>query len=128
MVETPAGCPSSLFPLNLAVFGQSCFQFNFEKSDWEVARNRCLSDGGDLIQIRTEPLQRFLERLLELQKTEKTGFWIGATDKDIESKWEWATGSFNKVVMQFTLAQNSNIRVFLISTLVLLNFYNYKVK
>lgn len=124
MVETPAGCPSSLFPLNLAVFGQSCFQFNFEKSDWEVARNQCLSDGGDLIQIRTEPLQRFLEQLLGLQKTEKTGFWIGATDKDIESKWEWATGSFNKVVMQFTLAQNSNIRVFLISTLVLLNFYN----
>ncbi|XP_022336422.2 C-type lectin domain family 4 member E-like [Crassostrea virginica] len=95
VVETPAGCPSSLFPLNLAVFGQSCFQFNFEKSDWEVARNQCLSDGGDLIQIRTEPLQRFLEQLLGLQKTEKTGFWIGATDKDIESKWEWVTDEKN---------------------------------
>lgn len=92
LIQRPAGCPDSLFPLNLATFNQLCLQFNFEKIDWEVARNRCLSDGGDLIQIRTGSLQSFLQQVLTKQNMEKTGFWIGASDRDLESQWEWVTG------------------------------------
>lgn len=92
LIQRPAGCPDSLFPLNLASFDQLCLQFNFEKIDWEVARNRCLSDGGDLIQIRNESLQTFLQQVLMSQHMEKTGFWIGASDRDLESQWEWVTG------------------------------------
>lgn len=92
LIQRPAGCPDSVFPLNLATFDQLCLQFNFEKIDWEVARNRCLSDGGDLIQIRTGILQSFLQQILTSQHMEKTGFWIGASDRDLESQWEWVTG------------------------------------
>lgn len=93
-IQRPAGCPDSVFPLNLATFDQLCLQFNFEKIDWEVARNRCLSDGGDLIQIRNESLQTFLQQVLTSQNMEKTGFWIGASDRDLESQWEWVTGKY----------------------------------
>lgn len=95
LIQRPAGCHDSLFPLNLATFDQLCLQFNFEKIDWEVARNRCLSDGGDLIQIRNESLQTFLQQVLTSQHMEKTGFWIGASDRDLESQWEWVTGDKN---------------------------------
>eukprot|EP00105_Crassostrea_gigas_P010869 XP_011426290.2 PREDICTED: C-type mannose receptor 2-like [Crassostrea gigas] len=95
LIQRPAGCPDSVFPLNLATFDQLCLQFNFEKIDWEVARNRCLSDGGDLIQIRTGILQSFLQQILTSQHMEKTGFWIGASDRDVESQWEWVTGDKN---------------------------------
>lgn len=100
LIQRPAGCPDSLFSLNLATFDQLCLQFNFEKLDWEVARNRCLSDSGDLIQIRTGSLQNFLQQLLTSQNMEKTGFWIGASDRDLESQWEWLTGKSRVIKLE----------------------------
>ncbi|XP_061196849.1 C-type mannose receptor 2-like [Saccostrea echinata] len=88
--ESSAGCPASQFPLT--TYGDTCLQFNFNHTYWGEARNSCLSDGGDLIQIRTRGLQQFLEHYLASQSGEKTGFWIGASDKDNESQWEWISG------------------------------------
>ncbi|XP_048750184.1 perlucin-like protein isoform X1 [Ostrea edulis] len=93
--DRPAGCPEDLLPQNLVTYSSACLQINFNHTNWEVARNRCLSDGGDLVQIRTEGIQRFLEHFLMSQKMEKTGFWIGASDKDTESQWEWVAGERN---------------------------------
>ncbi|XP_062619054.1 perlucin-like protein [Saccostrea cucullata] len=89
---TPTGCPASLPPINLTTYGSSCLQFNYNHTFWEEARNSCLSDGGDLLQIRSRGLQQFLEHYLASQTGEKTGFWFGASDKDNESQWEWISG------------------------------------
>ncbi|XP_078339097.1 uncharacterized protein LOC144627097 [Crassostrea virginica] len=37
-------------------------------------------------------MQQFLQRTLSIQRSEDTGFWIGASDSESESHWKWVSG------------------------------------
>lgn len=78
LIQRPAGCPDSLFPLNLATFDQLCLQFNFEKLDWEVARNRKsakLSATGSNVTKYGE------DGILDWSLRQRLGITVGVADR-----------------------------------------------
>ncbi|XP_052423974.1 hepatic lectin isoform X5 [Carassius gibelio] len=69
------------------------YQFSFyyksnEKKNWTESRRDCLKKGADLIIINNGTEQDFVMNI-----TNRTEFWIGATDTDVEGSWKWVDGS-----------------------------------
>ncbi|XP_052423973.1 C-type lectin domain family 4 member E isoform X4 [Carassius gibelio] len=69
------------------------YQFSFyyksnEKKNWTESRRDCLKKGADLIIINNRTEQDFVMNI-----TNRTEFWIGATDTDVEGSWKWVDGS-----------------------------------
>ena len=87
-------CPSNLGSSDLYTYGDLCIKVHYGNYDWVDARHQCQREGGDLIQIRDAGMQQFLQRTLSIQRSEDTGFWIGASDSESESHWKWVSGWF----------------------------------
>nr|XP_022335750.1 perlucin-like protein [Crassostrea virginica] len=85
-------CPQNLGKNDLYTYGDLCIKVYYGKYDWVDARHQCQREGGDLIQIRDAGMQQFLQRALSIQRSEDTGFWIGASDSESESHWKWVSG------------------------------------
>ncbi|XP_078336878.1 uncharacterized protein LOC111134481 [Crassostrea virginica] len=85
-------CPSNLGSSDLYTYGDLCIKVHYGNYDWVDARHQCQREGGDLIQIRDAGMQQFLQRTLSIQRSEDTGFWIGASDSESESHWKWVSG------------------------------------
>ena len=68
------------------------------KLSWPDARRDCRVQGGDLVTIQTQDVQRYIEgKMRELLWT--SGTWIGATDSDKEGTWKWvATGTCMRIL------------------------------
>ncbi|XP_059394589.1 CD209 antigen-like protein E [Carassius carassius] len=69
------------------------YQFSFyyksnEKKNWTESRQDCLKKGADLIIINNRTEQDFVMKI-----TNKTEFWIGVSDIDVEDTWKWVDGS-----------------------------------
>ncbi|XP_026104075.1 asialoglycoprotein receptor 1-like [Carassius auratus] len=69
------------------------YQFSFyyksnETKNWTESRRDCLKKGADLIIINNGTEQDFVMHI-----TNKTEFWIGATDIDVDGSWKWVDGS-----------------------------------
>lgn len=85
-------CPHNLGKSDLYTYGNFCLKVHYGNYDWVDARHQCQKEGGDLIQIRDSGMQQFLQRVLSGQRSEDTGFWIGASDSESESHWKWVAG------------------------------------
>ncbi|KAK3104917.1 hypothetical protein FSP39_013186 [Pinctada imbricata] len=66
-----------------------CLEIVLIELNWYSARNWCAHRGGDLAEIRTQPLQDSITQHLRIRNGGKNGFWIGATDTDHEGVWQW---------------------------------------
>ncbi|XP_052423972.1 hepatic lectin isoform X3 [Carassius gibelio] len=69
------------------------YQFSFyyksnEKKSWTESRRDCLKKGADLIITNNREEYDFVMNI-----TNKTEFWIGATDIDVDGSWKWVDGS-----------------------------------
>ncbi|XP_041040880.1 macrophage mannose receptor 1 [Carcharodon carcharias] len=84
----PGGCTQDWIP-----FGSKCFMFygkkEAEQLSWKNARDRCISEGGNLASVQNAKEQAFINMKLE-------GFpvnvWIGLNDINKESKYLWTEG------------------------------------
>ncbi|XP_075867989.1 C-type lectin domain family 4 member E-like isoform X3 [Nelusetta ayraudi] len=91
-VNTTKPCPPC--PKNWEEHGDQCYLFYEVATTWELARQRCQQQGGDLVRIDSREEQRFLaERLKEKMKDHDDKFWIGLTDARTEGQWLWVDGS-----------------------------------
>ncbi|XP_075867986.1 C-type lectin domain family 4 member E-like isoform X3 [Nelusetta ayraudi] len=91
-VNTTKPCPPC--PKNWEEHGDQCYLFYELATTWELARQRCQQQGGDLVRIDSREEQRFLaERLKEKMKDHEDKFWIGLTDAQTEGQWLWVDGS-----------------------------------
>ncbi|XP_026103833.1 C-type lectin domain family 4 member F-like [Carassius auratus] len=69
------------------------YQFSFyyksnETKNWTESRRDCLKKGADLIITNNREEYDFVMHI-----TNKTEFWIGATDIDVDGSWKWVDGS-----------------------------------
>ncbi|CAL1583510.1 unnamed protein product [Knipowitschia caucasica] len=74
--------------------GTKCYNFSVEslKLTWSESREKCQSNGGDLVQIKSRDEQDFLEgRVTSPSCCDR--FWIGLTDSQTEGEWLWCDGS-----------------------------------
>ncbi|XP_056323489.1 CD209 antigen-like protein B [Danio aesculapii] len=68
---------------------QSSFYFiSSEKKNWSESRRYCSDRGADLIIINNREEQDHLQKI-----SGGAEFWIGLTDIDEESRWEWVDGT-----------------------------------
>ena len=65
--------------------------FNDSKT-WKKARQKCEDEDGHLVTITSKDEQKFVEELLDDDGLQRYHYWIGATDKEDEGRWEWVTG------------------------------------
>ncbi|XP_066545870.1 hepatic lectin isoform X2 [Amia ocellicauda] len=70
---------------------RGCYLLSSEKMNWHNAEAACVEQGAHLVVINTEQEQHFFASWLE--KLPRQSFWIGLTDKNKESEWEWVDGT-----------------------------------
>ncbi|KAK3104675.1 hypothetical protein FSP39_007549 [Pinctada imbricata] len=73
-------------------FGDICIQVHYSTKDWDDARAYCRKLGGDLLEVRSSEMQLFVQNHLKATGKKPAGYWIGATDRHHEDRWEWLNG------------------------------------
>ncbi|CAH1789864.1 unnamed protein product [Owenia fusiformis] len=58
---------------------------------WEVARQKCISQGADLVIVKTVDKRDFIVSVIN--DTNSKSWWIGATDRENEGQYIWVDGS-----------------------------------
>jgi hypothetical protein len=71
-------------------FNGHTYKFYIESIDWNSAKEICKSYGGHLVTITSNEENNFL--LKNLPNSDKSFYWIGATDEIKEGIWTWVTG------------------------------------
>uniref|UniRef100_A0A8C8FS70 C-type lectin domain-containing protein n=1 Tax=Oncorhynchus tshawytscha TaxID=74940 RepID=A0A8C8FS70_ONCTS len=65
--------------------GSSCYYVSTEYKSWEESRQDCRNRGADLVVIKSEDDQTFVNWLCGV----KNYVWIGLTDSVSEGTWKW---------------------------------------
>ncbi|XP_040924464.2 C-type lectin domain family 4 member E-like [Betta splendens] len=74
--------------------GGRCYHFSSYKLTWDQSRRDCKGRGADLVQIKSEEEQSFLEYILRGSISDNEDkFWIGLTDSEEEGRWLWVDDS-----------------------------------
>ncbi|XP_006903260.1 PREDICTED: C-type lectin domain family 2 member A [Elephantulus edwardii] len=68
-------------------FGEKCFYFSADTSNWSNSRRYCNSHGSELAQIDTQKDMEFLK-----SHTGTSMHWIGL-NKEPENSWKWTNGT-----------------------------------
>lgn len=68
----------------------SCYRLFQTKTTWGLARQNCLSYGGDLVSIHNKEEDDFV---LSLKVNFWADSWYGGTDVQSEGVWTWSDGS-----------------------------------
>ncbi|KAL4240169.1 hypothetical protein ACF0H5_000963 [Mactra antiquata] len=82
-------------PTGWKSFGQNCYLYSKGKATWMDARVMCRIVDADLIVIDSAAEQAEFKKVAETYNhvLDDDGFWLGATDWEVEGKWVWeATG------------------------------------
>ena len=59
---------------------------------WTEAKERCEEEDGHLATITSQEEQDFIGSYIEENVPGKMHYWLGGTDENNESEWEWVTG------------------------------------
>uniref|UniRef100_A0A8D0A9I9 C-type lectin domain-containing protein n=1 Tax=Sander lucioperca TaxID=283035 RepID=A0A8D0A9I9_SANLU len=73
--------------------GGKCDYFSTDRLSWELSRNLCKEQHGDLVKIDSREEQVFNMVSQEKMNEDEDKFWIGLTDSETEGTWLWADGS-----------------------------------
>ncbi|XP_055767882.1 CD209 antigen-like protein C, partial [Salvelinus fontinalis] len=65
--------------------GSSCYYVSTELKSWEESRQDCRDRGADLVVIKSQEQQTFVNWLCGVKKY----VWIGLTDSVTEGTWKW---------------------------------------
>ncbi|XP_077978661.1 uncharacterized protein LOC144434080 [Glandiceps talaboti] len=86
--------PSQPLPKQNAVYGpyssECAVYYVFTRSlSWHHARRQCNHDGGTLVHISSEHIQKFLTNVLKDNQLDVLDYWIGLRDKKEEGNWKY---------------------------------------
>ncbi|XP_067883113.1 C-type lectin domain family 4 member E-like isoform X2 [Heterodontus francisci] len=82
-------CTSELCHRYWTPYGGNCYYFSTEILNWEASRQNCISQGSELLVIRSKVEQKFVAKY-DVQKV----YWIGLTEAALESTWKWVDGTY----------------------------------
>ncbi|KAM9115038.1 uncharacterized protein ACDP82_018481 isoform 4-T4 [Pangshura tecta] len=76
-------------PWGWAWFQRTCYHFSESTKTWHEAKQSCSDYGAHLVIINTKEEQAFLVK----NRTKSRVYWLGLSDKKVESQWLWVDGS-----------------------------------
>ena len=86
LIQSLSVC-GKICPIGWTMEGCKCFKVFKKKETHSDAEARCIKMGGNLASVTTQEIQ---DRLLCAE--EKTDFWIGLNDVDLEGTYVWPNG------------------------------------
>ncbi|XP_074423070.1 C-type lectin domain family 4 member E-like isoform X3 [Larus michahellis] len=76
-------------PAGWQQFAKTCYFFSSAAMHWLAAKEHCTRFNAQLAVVNTEQENKFLANHI----MENRVFWLGLTDMDKESNWQWVDGS-----------------------------------
>ncbi|KAM4631447.1 CD209 antigen-like protein C [Polymixia lowei] len=73
-------------------FGERCYLFTQDRTDWISSQYRCMALGGTLVLVRTEEEQVFLWKQA-LSLSQGDSYWLGLRSSSPDGGWQWSDGS-----------------------------------
>lgn len=79
-----------ILPDNTIEFNGHSYKYYEESTDWYSAKEMCEKYGGYLVVVTSDEENEFL--IYNLPNSNKSFYWIGATDEAQEGIWKWTDG------------------------------------
>ncbi|XP_037370299.1 C-type lectin domain family 4 member E [Talpa occidentalis] len=99
-----SGSVKNCCPLNWVYFHSSCYFFSTNTLTWTLSVKNCSDMGAHLVIINTQEEQEFLFHT----KPKGKEFYIGLTDRIVESQWKWVDGTHLNQFLSFWDAGEPN--------------------
>ncbi|XP_023930741.1 macrophage mannose receptor 1-like [Lingula anatina] len=80
-------------PKEWSLYGKSCYKVFQEKKMWNLAKDVCRREGGDLVSIAGENEANFVAALAGEWNDDKSEFWIGLNALRVVNLFEWSDDS-----------------------------------
>ncbi|XP_054878128.1 galactose-specific lectin nattectin-like [Poeciliopsis prolifica] len=74
-------------------YGNRCFIFQNNQTDWATAERACHRYGGNLASVHNKGEFTFLQKLIRFEKGSYQRTWLGGHDAEKEGVWLWSDGS-----------------------------------
>ncbi|XP_078390919.1 C-type lectin domain family 17, member A-like isoform X2 [Cetorhinus maximus] len=88
LTESQEDCTSELCHKYWAPYKGNCYYFSKTILGWEESRQNCISQGSELLVIRSKEEQEFVA-----QFNLSRAYWIGIKHNPLESAWMWVDGT-----------------------------------
>ncbi|XP_009321433.1 PREDICTED: low affinity immunoglobulin epsilon Fc receptor-like [Pygoscelis adeliae] len=86
-------------PAGWQQFAKTCYFFSTTKQPWLAAKQSCNDFNAHLAVVDTEQENKFLANHIMKDRV----FWLGLTDMDSESNWQWVNGRSLSLSYVFSL-------------------------
>ncbi|XP_072106700.1 CD209 antigen-like protein D [Mobula birostris] len=83
-----ANCTSELCHKFWSYFNGSCYYFSKVARDWEASRRDCISQGAELLVIRSKREQKYVAGF-----DSRNAYWIGMKEIPENLSWVWVDGT-----------------------------------